>query len=75
MLKYIHYRDIISRPSVVNPPKLTPQDIKMFTSVKDTDMDLSCPKHNRTKLDYSGFESNEGIEPKPKKTNCYQSRP
>ena len=64
---YIHYRDIISRPCVVNLTKLTQQDIEMFTSIKDTDMNLSRPKRKRAQLDYSRFESNEDIEPKPKK--------
>ena len=47
---YIHYRDIISRSCAVNLLKLTQQDIEMFTSIKDTDMNLSCPKHKKTRL-------------------------
>ena len=64
---YIHYCDIVARPCVVNLPRLTQQDIEMYTSIKDTDINLSQPKHKRTHFDYSGFESNDQTEPKPKK--------
>ena len=63
---YIHYCDIISRPCAVKLFKMTQQEIDMFTSIKDTNMSLSHPKHKRTKTDYSGLESNEETEPKAK---------
>ena len=64
---YIHYRDIISRPCKVNLLKMTRQEIEMFTSIKDSDMNLAHPKCKRSKPNYSGFESNEDNEPRAKK--------